>query len=118
MRKIKFAGIYKILHIPTGQYYIGMSVDIFSRWSSHYTAIKCTNHSSILFMNLWNSTEPTEWQFTILEPLSITAFKLSSGLRGKGLTNGFRKHLLFNERKWMSEYSITYALNKDTKYFS
>jgi hypothetical protein len=117
MRKIKLAGIYKILHKPSKQYYIGMSVDIFGRWSGHYTDIKMTRHSSPRFMELWNNTDPTEWQFSIIENVSITVFKIESKLKGKGLVSGFRKHLLEKERYWMSKHKLSLALNADCKWF-
>ena len=118
MIRAKLAGIYKITHEPTGQYYIGMSVDIFNRWRGHYSDIKLTRHSSPKFLLLWNETNPIEWKWEILETCNLTKFKLDSGLKGKKLEAAFRKHLLLNERKWMSLHSVTYALNKDSKYYS
>jgi len=118
MIKIKLAGIYKITHIPTEQYYIGMSVDIFNRWRGHYTDIKITRHSSPRFMLLWNETDPTEWKWEILEGVSLTAFKIDSGLKGKKLEAGFRQHLLRLEKSWMSKHSKTFALNKNNKHFN
>jgi hypothetical protein len=95
-----------------------MSVDIFQRWSSHYTSLKSLSHSSPKFKDLWNSTNPTEWQFNILEVCSITEFKNETKLKGAALEKGFRQLLLRTERKWMSNYSKTFCLNKDDKYFS
>lgn len=117
MFKIKMAGIYKIEHI-SGYYYIGMSVDIFSRWSSHYTSIKMKTHSSTAFMELWNSTNPPEWSFSILENISITKHKEETGLKGKSFENSFRKLLLNKEKEYMKLYSINFSLNKSNKHFS
>ena len=74
MFNIKMAGIYKIENIQTGYYYIGLSVDIFNRWSSHYTSIKSNKHSSPLLTKHWNETEPQDWRFSILEYISITEY--------------------------------------------
>ncbi|CAB5208311.1 hypothetical protein UFOVP182_1 [uncultured Caudovirales phage] len=115
--KRKLAGIYKIEH-SSGYYYIGMSVSIFERWQSHYTSIKINKHSSTEFMNLWNSTKPYEWTFSIIESISITEYKKVSQLKGKELEKGFRQLLLRTERNHMSQHSITWSLNKDKKYFS
>jgi hypothetical protein len=117
MYKVKIGGIYKIEHI-SGYYYIGMSVDIFSRWSNHYSDIKKMKHSSIDFMNLWNSSEPSDWSFSILEYVSITEYKKVSQMKGKSLENSFRTLLLKKEKEWMNKHSINYSLNKNKRYFS
>ena len=111
------AGIYKIEHV-SGYYYIGMSVDIFSRWSSHYTSIKMKSHSSTALMELWNSTNDTDWSFTILEHISLTDYKKETNLKGKSLENSFRKLLLDKEKEHMKLYSINFSLNKSNKHFS
>ena len=115
---IKLAGIYKIENINTGFYYIGMSVDIFSRWGSHYTSIKNKKHSSPLFTTHWLETEPQDWRFSILEYVSITEYKKEHQIKGKALEASFRKHLLAREKNHMSQYSINWALNKNNKHFS
>jgi len=117
MRRIKLAGIYKIEHI-SGYYYIGMSVDIFSRWSSHYNDIIIGKHSSNKLQELWLKTKPSEWSFRVLEYVSITEYKKVSQMKGKSLQNGFRRLLLNKEKEWMSKYSKTYALNKSNNNFS
>lgn len=118
MYKIKMAGIYSIVHNPTGKIYVGMSVDIFSRWSNHYTDMKTGKHSSIDLMNLWLQTEPSDWSFSILEYVSISEYKRVSKMKGKELTNGFRNLLLKKEKENMKLYSINLALNKNNKHFS
>ena len=113
----KISGIYCIQHI-SGYYYIGMSVDVFSRWSNHYTDIKNNKHSSTEFMELWNTTEPPEWTFSILEYVSITEHKKTSQMKGKALEKSFRTLLLKKEKEWMKKHSINWALNKNKKHFS
>jgi hypothetical protein len=115
---IKLGGVYRIQHLPTGFYYIGMSVSIFSRWQSHYTNLKSKNHSSPKFTDLWSITCPTDWQFEILEIVSITEYKERTGLKGKNLEKFYRKELLRVERIHMSNHSKNYCLNNDDKYFS
>ena len=112
----KLAGIYKIEH-NTGMYYIGMSVDIFGRWSSHYHTIKLKKHSSVAFMELWNATIATEWTFSVLEVCSLSEFRYTNKLVGKASVQPFRSHLLRREKWQMSQHSITYALNKANKHF-
>ena len=115
--KIKLASIYKIEHI-SGYYYIGMSIDTFSRFSSHYTDIKMLNHSSISFQNLFNSTRIEDWTFSILEYISLTDHRLQTKLKGKPLQDSFRKLLLKKEKEWMKKHSINFCLNKNNKSFS
>lgn len=117
MFKIKCAAVYKIEHI-SGYYYVGYSIDTFSRWSSHYTSLKQNNHSSTKFQELWNKTDPSEWSFNILEYVSITEYKKTHQIKGKQLESSFRKYLLLKEKEWMSKFSINWCLNKDNKNFS
>jgi hypothetical protein len=94
-------------------YYIGMSVDIFSRWGSHWTDYRMGKHSSIK-----TSTPVEEWQFSILEKVSLTEFKKESGLKGKKLEDGFRSLLLKKEKEWMKKFSKNFALNANNRSFS
>jgi predicted GIY-YIG superfamily endonuclease len=116
MIKIKLCGIYKIEHI-SGYYYIGMSVDIFSRWNGHYTDIKMLKHSSNEFVSLFISTRIEDWTFSILEYISVKDLKLQTKLKGKSFDSYLRRYLLKREKYWMSEYSINFALNKNKKSF-
>jgi hypothetical protein len=116
MLKIKLAGVYKISY--KDYYYIGYSVDIFSRWSSHYVSILTKKHSSVEFVELFGKTRITDWTFTILEKVSKTEFKKNYNLKGKSLEDGFRKFLIQRERYWMSLHSVNFCLNKDKKYFN
>lgn len=113
MRKIKLGGIYRLTHIPSECYYIGLSVDIFGRWSSHYHESKTGTHSSGL-----DFSDPTDWKFEILEYCSISEFKKNNpDLKGKKVEQGYRNLLLGREKLHMSKHSVTYALNKNKKYF-
>lgn len=115
--KRKLAGIYLIKH-TSGFFYLGYSINIFERWNSHYTTIKIGTHSSPDFMNLWNSTVPSEWSFHILDTLSLTEFRKAHQVKGKQLDSLFRRTLLKKEKEWMSLYSKNLSLNKNNKYFS
>ena len=116
MNKIKCAGIYKI---SIGEYYyIGMSVDIFSRLSSHYTQLKYGKHSSTKLQEKFVISNLNEVRFEILEYISLEDFKFKNKLKNKELDDAFRTFLLKKERNWMSKHSINYCLNKDDKWFS
>lgn len=70
-------------------------------------------------MNLWNSTEPPEWTFSILEYHSLTEFKsINPELKGTELKKQFNRYQLAREKIVMKQYSINYSLNKDNKHFS
>lgn len=116
MFKVKMAAIYKIS--CNDYYYIGYSTDTYGRWQNHYTDLKNKKHSSTEFQKLWDITTPEDWTWQILEYVSITNFKKESNLKGKQLELKFRQHLLKLEKKYMSEYSINFCLNKDNKHFS
>jgi hypothetical protein len=114
MRRVKLAGIYRLTHKPSECYYIGKSLDIFSRWSNHYIDSKQGKHSSGLDMST-----PTDWVFEVIEYCSKTEFrKLHPDFKGKTLDREFNRFLLGREKYHMSNYSITYALNKDNKDFA
>jgi len=115
--KIKLAGIYKITH-SSGYYYIGKSVDIFSRWQSHYTSLKLKKHSSPSFLKLWNNSKIEDWTFEIIFYISKNDFKNNTSLKGKPLDKAFDKYLLAMEKTFMKKYSVNFALNKMNKSFS
>jgi len=117
MIKIKLAAIYKIEHI-TGYYYIGLSKDVFSRWSNHYTDLIMNKHSSTEFLNLFNSTRIEDWTFSILEYISTTELKKQTKLKGKSFDNYLRNYLLQREKHHMNQHSINFALNKNKRYFN
>lgn len=115
MYNIKAAGIYLI---EIGDYYyLGMSVDIFSRWKSHYTSLKLNKHHSPKLQEMFNEFGLEGMSFKVLEYISITEFKKESKKKGKALTDEFRKHLLKKEKQWMSNYSINFSLNASNKNF-
>jgi len=115
--KIPLAGIYKITH-KSGYFYIGKSVDIFSRWSSHYTILKQTKHHSPAFQKLYSNSKVTDWTFEVLFTLSKTELKDKTGLKGAKLDRIFNSVLLSCEKDIMKRYSVKLALNKQNKSFS
>ena len=110
-------GIYKIEHI-SGKYYIGMSVDIFGRWGSHYSSIRKGGHSSPLFQDLFLSSQPHHWTFSILEYVSISEFKKSFEGTKKQCDAEFKKWLLQREKYWMGLHRKADALNANVRYFA
>ena len=117
MYKRKLAGIYIIEH-TSGHFYIGKSVSIYDRWSSHYTQLKQGIHHSKDFQDLWIKSDITEWSFRILYQLSKTYVKGYSKLKGKELDKLFNKLLLTKEKEYMKMYSINFCLNGHKNNFS
>lgn len=115
--KIRLSGIYLIKNIEEDLFYIGLSTDIFSRWSTHYTHLKINKHSSSEFQSLFNRSNLTDWTFSILEVSSETEFRKKSGLKGMALKKAFRDYLVSRERFWMSQYEKSKSLNADNKFF-
>ena len=114
--KIKLAGVYKV---QIGEfYYIGMSVDIFSRLSSHYTLLKLNKHHSPKLQDKFNEFGVTSFTFSILEYVSITDWKKEHQAKGKELKTQFNRHLLTKEKEWMKLHSKNFCLNNDDKHFS
>ncbi len=117
MYKIKLGGIYGIFHKETGQYYIGSSVDIFSRWQNHYTLLITGKHHSPELQELFNQSTINDFEFIVLKYISRTELR-NKGLKGKLLEDSYRKLLLLEERNVMKVWSINLCLNKNKKYFS
>lgn len=116
MIRVKCAAIYKI---SIGDYYyIGMSVDVFGRFQSHYTSLSLNKHSSPELQKAFNENNIKDFTWQILEYVSRTKYKNFVKLKGKEFDDYFRKILLEKERYHMSLHSNNFALNKDKKYFS
>jgi predicted GIY-YIG superfamily endonuclease len=118
MIKVKLGGIYIITHEPSEKFYIGMSIDIFSRWGSHYTSIKKASHSSTEFMKLFFDSNISDWSFRIIESHSFTKYKNDNKLKGQCAVSAFRTFLLSREKYIMSQYSKNFCLNKNNKWFA
>jgi len=119
MIKIRLSGIYVIEHI-SGHLYVGESVDLFSRWQSHYTSLVMGKHSSPLFQQLWDNSSPEEWNWKLVKKISKEEIKsqLTISLKGKKFELYFKTILRQEERYFMSTLSKNFALNKDNKYFN
>jgi hypothetical protein len=116
MLKVKLAGIY-IIEIDD-YYYIGKSVDVFSRWSNHYTSLKLNRHHSPKLQEKFNENKVTDIRFKVLEYVSLSDWKKTHQVKGKTAVLAFSRYLSTREREWMSKHSINYCLNNDDKYFS
>lgn len=56
-RRQRYCGIYKILHIPTGCFYIGKSNDILMRWNTHLQYLFYKKHGNPHLQQLFDDVE-------------------------------------------------------------
>ena len=56
-------GLYAIIHIPSKRAYIGSSIDINKRFSTHRSMLKNNYHHSKYLQNAWNKYGEKQFQF-------------------------------------------------------
>lgn len=61
------SGIYAITHTQSGRRYIGSAINFRSRWNSHKSRLKKSNHHSIHLQRAWNKYGADSFKFEILE---------------------------------------------------
>jgi group I intron endonuclease len=66
-------GIYAIVNIKNGKFYIGSSVHIRSRWSTHKKELTGKKHHCKHLQNAWNKYGADSFAFIILEQFEDTA---------------------------------------------
>ena len=90
-------GIYKIENLINGSIYIGQSIDIEKRWSTHISILNQNNHYNAHLQNAWNKYGSENFQFSIVEeckPLELNdreiywIKKYDSFINGYNLTSG------------------------------
>lgn len=90
-------GIYKIKNLLNGNVYIGQSVDIEKRWSTHKAELKNNYHHNIHLQNAWNKYGEENFEFSIVEECNINQLdereiywisKFNSYGNGYNLTSG------------------------------
>lgn len=60
-------GIYRIIHIDSGRCYVGQSVNIAKRWSSHRAALNQGKHTTIYLQRVWTKYGQGAFAFEIIE---------------------------------------------------
>lgn len=56
-------GIYKIINLVNGNYYLGSSKNMIKRWSRHRTNLNCGNHHNIRLLRAWKKYGEKEFEF-------------------------------------------------------
>ncbi|MDE2031362.1 MAG: GIY-YIG nuclease family protein [Patescibacteria group bacterium] len=61
------SGIYAILNITTGKFYLGSSKNIYKRWHSHKSALNGKYHDNSYLQNAWNKYGELDFILVILQ---------------------------------------------------
>lgn len=68
---MRISGIYKIINIVNGKYYVGSSKDIIDyRWPKHYVALNNNRHKNDYLQNAWNKHGKLNFEIQIVEEVS------------------------------------------------
>ena len=64
-------GIYQIRNLLNGKIYIGQSMDIEKRWSTHRAELKHNYHHNIHLQSAWNKYGEESFEFSIIEECNM-----------------------------------------------
>lgn len=67
MYKNQISGIYRIINTLDNKFYIGNSVNIYSRWGLHKHLLNNNKHGSIKLQRAWNKYGEQNFRFEIIE---------------------------------------------------
>lgn len=67
----KICGVYSITNIINDKKYIGQSVDIYTRWSNHKSALRNNRHGNKHLQNAWNTYGEENFIFDILSVCDV-----------------------------------------------
>ena len=63
-------GIYKIIHTPSGRYYVGSAINIINRFARHKTDLNNNKHHCIYLQRLWNKHGKNKFIFGFVEEVA------------------------------------------------
>jgi GIY-YIG catalytic domain len=69
----RMQGIYAVTCVPTGEQYVGQSVNIPSRWKQHIADLRRGYHCSVRWQKAWDEHGPISFTWTVLELVDDTA---------------------------------------------
>lgn len=67
----RVCGVYSITNLINNKKYIGQSVDIYTRWCNHKSALKHNRHDNEHLQNAWNTYGAQNFIFEVLEICSV-----------------------------------------------
>ena len=119
MAREKISGIYCIENLINGKKYIGLSNDIYKRWSNHLCELEGNYHHNIHLQNAWNKYGKAHFKFYILEECDETNLNIQeqfwinhyntfkSGYNRTIGGEGIRGYKLSKERRYAISKSLT-----------
>jgi len=63
----RIQGIYKIINLTNGLFYIGSALTILARWANHKSRLKKNTHDNIYLQRAWNKYGEENFKFEIIE---------------------------------------------------
>lgn len=63
----RLPGVYRIVCLPTGKFYIGSALDLRARWDHHRQSLRRGDHRNQHLQNAWNKYGETSFEFSIVE---------------------------------------------------
>ena len=66
---MNLAGVYRLVHVPTGRTYVGSSRNMAQRWAAHRKRLRAGIHENRRLQAVWSAHEETEFLFVVLETL-------------------------------------------------
>lgn len=69
------SGIYKIINLADGKFYVGRAEDFKNRWKVHKSHLRLNNHTNSYLQNAWNKFGEECFTFEIVEYVEITCLR-------------------------------------------
>ena len=64
-------GIYRIVNLISGDFYIGSSKDIERRWSEHKRKLNIRKHQNVILQRAWDKYGENNFSFEVVETCSL-----------------------------------------------
>jgi group I intron endonuclease len=103
------SGVYAVIHVKSGQRYIGSSKNIAERLASHKRNLTKGNHSNRHLQRAWTKYGSASFVFVVVEKTTIENLLKREQL----YMNKFRKKGLFNSR--LTAASVLGSVSKETR---
>lgn len=97
-------GIYKIKNRITHKVYIGESINIAQRWSTHKSELRRGTHHSERLQKEWKKYGEKAFRFSVVERFWFTKY---------ANPNKLKIALLMREGYWMDRYNSIYDYNNE-----
>jgi group I intron endonuclease len=77
------SGIYKIINIKTGKFYLGSSNNIKKRWKIHKSSLRHNRHHSIHLQRAWNKYGENSFKFELVEEITENLLEIEQNYLDK-----------------------------------